>query len=288
MKPFMTDLNRLLARKNFKDVKEMQAFLDTLVGKSLYDLPPMDLTPEEQAQDLVSEAVELTPAKAKKNIEKALALDPNCIDAYEYLASKEKTIEKALGFLEKGIVIGREKFGGQFLKNNKGVFWGIHETRPFMRCLYAKSEILVLMGKVAEGVAIMEEMLELNEHDNQGVRYPLQSALIMLGEKEKFKKYDKMFDDSYSAQTLYSRALFAFKTEGDSAKARKMLKNAIEKNPFVALKLLEEDFPIKTDAYKLGSPEEAEVYLMHAFVAWYKTEGAIEWLVNTAKKHESS
>ena len=276
----MTDFDRLLARQNFKDTKELQTFLDTLSEKSIYDLPQMELTPEEQAQDLVFEAFELTPAKAKKNIEKALALDPNCIEAYEYLASKEKKAEKALEFLEKGITIGRKKFGGKFLKKNKGIFWGIHETRPFMRCLCAKSEILVAMGKMAEGVAIMEEMIELNEHDNQGIRYPLMSALIMLGETEKFKKYDKTFNDAYAAQTLYSRALFAFQTEGNSANARKLLKKAFEKNPFVVHKLLDMDYqPKAVESYMLGSSEEADAYLIYALFAWYKIKGALEWLV---------
>ena len=284
-KSFMTDLNRLMARQNFKDEKELQAFFDNLTNQSLYDLPLMELTFEEQAQDLVFEAFKLTPDKAKKNIEKALALDPTCIEAYEYLASREKKLEKALAVLEKGIAIGREKFGGQFLKKNKGIFWGIHETRPFMRCLYAKSEILVLMGKIAEGVAIMEEMLEINKNDNQGVRYPLLSALIVLGETEKFKKYDKMFDDDASAQTLYSRALFTFKTEGNSANARKMLNKAFQANPFVVQMLLEENPQFQEiENYSLGSREEAQVYLVYACVAWCKTEDAIEWLMDVVEK----
>ena len=282
MKPIMTDLNRLLTRQNFKNKEELQAFLDTLSEKSLYDLPQMELTPEEQAQDLVYKAFELTPAKAKKNIEKALALDSDCIDAYEYLAAKEKKVEKALEFLEKGIAIGRKNFSGKFLKENKGIFWGMHETRPFMRCLCAKSEILLAMGKIAEGVEIMEEMLELNEHDNQGIRYPLMSALIMLGETEKFKKYDKMFDDGYSAQILYSRALFAFQTEGNSANARELVKKAFEKNPYVVQKLLDMDYQTKAvESYMLNSPEEADAYLVYALFAWFKIEGALEWLVDT-------
>ena len=283
MKHYMTDFNRLLARQNFKNEKELQAFLDSLMGKSLYDLPKMDLTPEEQAQDLVSEAYELSPVKAKKNIEKALKLNPNCIEAYEYLASRERKAEKALAFFEKGIAIGREKFGGKFLKENKGRFWGWHETRPFMRCLHQKAEILVMEEKTAEGVAIMEELLELNEGDNQGVRFPLLAALIMLDETEKFKKYDKMFaDDKYSAQILYSRALFAFKTEGDTTNARKMLKKAFNENPFVVQKLFDPNFKLTgVGSYSLGSPEEAEVYLAYAFFVWHKTEGAIEWLMDT-------
>lgn len=285
MKSHMTNLNRLLARQNFKDKKELEAFLNNLTGISLDDLSPMNLTPEEQAEDLVSEAYELSPAKAKKNIEKALELNPNCIEAYEYLASIAKKAEKVLEMLNKGIAIGWEKFGGKFLKENKGVFWGIHETRPFMRCLYHKTEMLVLEGKTAEGVAIMEEMLELNDHDNQGVRFPLLSALIILGETEKFKKLNKTFaDDKYSASILYSRALFAFKTEGDSANARKMLKEAFEKNPYVAKMLLDADTPFTgVESYSLGTPEEAEVYLMYGIFAWYKTQGAIEWLWDTTE-----
>ena len=279
----MTDLNRLLARQDFKNKEELQSFLENLTNVSLYDLPKMDLSPEEEAQDLVYEAYELTPAKAKKNIEKALKLNPNCIEAYEYLASREKTVEKALEFTEKAIAIGRKQFGGEFLEKNKGIFWGIHETRPFMRCLFQKADILILEEKTVEAVALMEEILELNEGDNQGVRFPLLSALIELGDTEKFKKYDKMFaDDEYSAQILYSRALFAFKTEGNSANARKMLKKAFEANRFVVDQLLEETPRIqKIETYSLGSPEEAQIYLDYAFLTWYKTKGAMEWLLDT-------
>jgi tetratricopeptide (TPR) repeat protein len=280
MKPMMTDLNRLLARQNFKDEKEMQEFLNSLADKSLYDLPKMDLTPEEQAQDLVYEAFEIAPAKAKKNIEKAMELDPDCIEAYEYLASREKKLENVLKFFDKGIAIGRKKFGGKFLKQNKGIFWGIHETRAFMRCLLHKAEIFMMEDKTAESVAIMEELMELNKGDNQGVRFPLLVALVALGDTEKFKKYDKMFaDDKDSAQLLYTRALFAFKTEGDSANARKMLENSFKKNPFVVQKLFDENFQVSgVQSYSLGSPEEAEVYLSYSIMTWYTTEGAMDWV----------
>jgi tetratricopeptide (TPR) repeat protein len=282
----MTDLNRLLARQNFKDEKEMQAFLNQFLGKPLSNLPKMDLKPEEQAQDLVFEAYKLNPAKASKNIEKALELDPDCIEVYEYLASRERKGANALPFFEKGIEIGQKKFGGKFLQKNKGNFWGWHETRPYMRCLYNKAEILVITGKIAEGVAIMEEMLELNTGDNQGVRFPLFSALIRIGETEKFKKYDKMFaDDIYSAQILYSRALFAFKTEGDSVNANELLKNAYKNNPYVVRKLLDKYFQFKgVNSYAMGSPEEAEVYLIHALFAWRNTEGAIAWIADKTGK----
>jgi len=288
-KPLMTDFHRLLARQKFKDEKEMKAFLDNLTGKSLYDLPEMELSPQEKAQDLVYEAFQLTPAKAKKNIEKALALDANCIEAYEFLASRQKTPEKIIEMLDQGIAIGREMFGGKFLKKNKGKFWGIHETRPFMRCLFQKADIFVVIGKIAEGVEIMEEMLKLNDGDNQGVRFSLLSALIVLNEPDKFRKYNKMVaDDNVSASVFYSRALFAYKTEGDSANARKLLEKAFEKNPNVVQKLLDildENYKFKNvEHYSLGSPEEAIVYWNYAIFTWKRIEGAIEWLLRTIRQ----
>ena len=124
---------------------------------------------------------------------------------------------------------------------------------------------------------------------NQGVRFLLLSALITLDEPDKFRKYDKMYaDDNLSASLLYSRALFAFKTEGDSANARKLLQKAFEKNPNVVpkmLDMLDDNYKFENvEHYSLGSPEEAIIYLNYAIFAWQRIEGAIEWSVDTIGK----
>jgi tetratricopeptide (TPR) repeat protein len=281
MKSPMDDISRLLSRQKFENKEEMQAFLNSLIGKSLDEFPVMDLTIEEQAQDLVAAAYDLPAGKAKKNIEKALELVPNCIDAYEYLASREKKWDKLQVFLEKGIAIGREKFGGKYLKQNKGNFWLCYETRPFMRCLFEKAKMLICDAKIAESVQIMEELIELNTNDNQGVRYWLLSILLLLGDTKKFRKYDKMVaDDTYSAAILYSRALFAFKTEGDTPNARKQLTKAFKANPFVVHKLLEIKKVLLPESYNIGSPEEADQYLLYGYIPWVADKAATEWLVD--------
>ena len=276
----MKDFYRLLERQNFKDADEIQAFIEAYNAGKISNV--IELTNEEKAQDLVEEAYRLTPSKAKKNVEKALQLAPDCVGAYEYLASRETSPQKALEKFDKGIAIGWKKFGGKFLEENKGHFWGIHETRPFMRCLYQKANILLIYGKMEDSVDIMKEMLELNPNDNQGVRYLLLSALAMLGETDDFKKYDKMFADEESTQMLYPRALFAFKAEGNSANARKKMLKAIKANPFVVDILLDTNYKFTgSGSYTWGSPGEAEIYLMYGIFSWYKTEGALEWLVET-------
>jgi tetratricopeptide (TPR) repeat protein len=283
----MQNLDRLISRQNFKDEEELRTFFNGLAGQSLDNLPAdFVLSPEEQAQDLVMEAYDLPPAKAKKNIERALSLDPNCIEAYECLAEHEKDGEKALEFFQKGVKIGRKKFGGKFLKENKGKFWGIHETRPFMSCLASLATMLIYKNKHKESVAIMEEMLELNPNDNQGMRHILLSVLLRLGEYEKFRKYDKMFkDEASSAALLYNRALFLFKTEGDTVKTQKALKKAYEANPFVIVILFDEKFQIEPfNSYSIGSPEEAMAYLAYGIFAWIKDDENMEWLAKMLER----
>ena len=68
----MTDLQRLLANQDFKSEDDIRKFMDSMVGQKIPSFPKKALNFKEQAQDLVFAAYELTPAKAKVNIEKAL------------------------------------------------------------------------------------------------------------------------------------------------------------------------------------------------------------------------
>jgi len=279
---FMTDLHRLLGAQDFQNEDDLKNFMDKLVGKKIPSFSKNALTKKEQAQDLVLEAYELTPANAKKKIDKALALDPDCIEAYEYLGSSASTIEPAKVFFEKGIAIGRKLFGGDFLEKNKGMFWGLHETRPFMRCLQLYSEILYMMNKKKECVSILEEMIVLNPNDNQGIRDQLMLYLIELDETKKFEKYAKMYKIDEMAFSLFNQALFAFKTEGDTLKSKNKLQKALKSNKFVCEKLLSGlQVSELADHYSLGDENEADYYVESAQHIWKQTKGAIDWL----KKH---
>ncbi len=278
----MTDLQRLLEAQDFKSEDDVRKFMDSLVGQKIPSFPKEVLNFKEQAQDLVFAAYEMTPTKAKVNIEKALQLDPDCIEAYEFLGSMERTAELASVFFEKGIAIGRRVFGGKYFKEHKGMFWGIHETRPFMRCLQHYSDCLYSMRKVRECVTILEEMIELNPNDNQGVRDQLLLYLIQLDENKKFLKYSRMFEEDSMAFPLFNRALFAFKTEGETENSNEQLIKALKQNKFVAKRLLS-NRPITELAahYGIGDENEADYYASFAQHIWAQTKGAREWL----KKH---
>lgn len=280
----MTDLHRILATQYFKSDDEVKAFLNKLMEKEIPSFPTEALSFEEQAQDLVFEAQDLLPVKGKKKILEALDLDPNCIEAYEYLGQKEPIIEIGIAFFNMGVTIGRELFGGEYLEENKGHFWGLHETRPFMRCLQAYADCLYSLGKIDESVTIMEEIIELNENDNQGTRSLLMLYLIELEENEKFEKYAKMFEGEESAFYLFNLALFAFKTKGEGTDANRKLTVALKQNKFVAKKLLSpkpnENLP---NTYGFGDENEANYYTFFAQFIWQDANGALSWL----KKHNA-
>jgi len=276
---FMTELTRLLESQNFQSEEEMEKFLNDLMGKDISSFKNKPSTNKEKAQDLVYEAYDLTPAIAKKKIEKALQLDPDCIEAYEYLGDTEESIQKADAFYEKGIEIGRRLFCGEKYNEYKGYFWGIVETRPFMRCLRDHAEILYLLGKKKECVEIFEEMIEFNPNDNQGVRDQLMLYLIELNEDSKYEKYFKMFKNEDKAFSLFNYALYTFKKEGDTLKSKKQLQKALKQNKYVAKKILSAISIVElAEYYGIGDENEADYYVSYAQPIWWETKGAIDWL----------
>jgi tetratricopeptide (TPR) repeat protein len=278
----MLDLHRIIDAQNFSSEKEKEKFLKSLIGKKIPSLPKLALTPVQQAQDLVYEAYELPPPNAKAYIEKALALDPDCIDAYEFLGNTAPTMKFAMTNFEKGIAIGRRIFGGDYLEENIGSFWRIVETRSFMRCLQAFSDCLIEQGKVKDAVAILEEMIVLNPNDNQGVRDQLKLFLIYLNEDEKYLKYNEMFKDDIFAYALFNEALFAFKTEGETENSNQKLFKALNQNKFVAPKLLsKKPIFLETSTFSMGDENEANYYASFAQKVWTRINGATWWL----KKH---
>jgi tetratricopeptide (TPR) repeat protein len=278
----MTDLQRILATQDFKSEEELNAFLNKLVGQEIPSFPSEALSFEEQAQDLVFEAYELPPAKAKKNVIQALELDCDCIEAYEYLGLKDPIIEIGIAYFNMGITIGREVFGGEYLEKHKGMFWGLHETRSFMRCMQGYANSLYSLGKVEESIAIMEEMIELNPNDNQGVRDLLLLYLLEVNEFEKFEKYAAMFEGEESAFYLFNKALSAFKNKGEGIDANRKLSLALKQNKFVVKKLLsDKEITNLPDMHSFGDENEADSYVFFAQFIWQNTDGALAWL----KKH---
>src|SRR5690349_21294663 len=104
-------------------------------------------SPSEAANELVYEAMEVdNDEDAFTLVQSALLLDPQCILAYEYLAECELLPALSVPHYAWAVQLGRRRFGGAFLEKNKGRFWQLDETKPFMRCLYGYGRNCYYLG----------------------------------------------------------------------------------------------------------------------------------------------
>ena len=251
----------------------MRDLLGNLIGSR-------EETPLSRAQDVMYEAFgSRDPDVRVKAARKALELSPDCADAYVVLAEEARSCKEALELFEKGVAAGERALGPQAFQENVGHFWGVLETRPYMRAREGLASSFWMMGRRDEAIAHLQEMLRLNPGDNQGVRYTLAGWLLSEGRDEELARLLEQFDE-VSAHWLYDRALLAFRKHGDTPEARTLLGEARKANVHVPAYLLTHE-PLPLDRpgyYSPGDQNEARLYVAGALSGWKATPGAIPWL----------
>lgn len=282
----LSKLMRLIEEQNFNSVDELNNFMDSLVGKNLDDYLPENTDNKSLAQDLVYEAYEQPVSKAKKLIKQALELDPDNADAYNYLASIEKNVDKAMELYKKAIEISEKTLGKEFFEKEKGHFWGILSTRPYMRAKAGLAECYYEKGEIDKAIEIYEEMLELNPSDNQGIRYLLSTLLLEKDDLTKFESFMKNLEDEDCAYCNFNRALYYFKKFGKTDKANEALLYAHSRNKFVidymlGFKKLPKEPP---QFIGRGDEDEAVAYVFDAWKVWKNTKNAFDWLYEFKQK----
>src|SRR5215203_1056358 len=176
------DLGRLLTEREFGSIEEANAFLENMLREGGGKLPsaPAPTTPLERAQDLIYEAFETESSRKRIQLaKKALKTSGDCADAYVLLAEEDaESLEEAKDLYQKGVEAGERALGRETFKEEAGHFWGILETRPYMRARQGLAACLWELGEHGEAIEHYQEMLELNPSDNQGIRYELAGCLL--------------------------------------------------------------------------------------------------------------
>jgi len=247
MEKSLADIGRIVEDKKFGSLEEVNAFLRDLTSDSdgrLPSLPPA--TALERAQDLMYEAWDARGPMRVKLAKQALEISPDCADAYVLLAEEtSRTPEEARELYAKGVAAGERALGKGYFEQEAGHFWGMIETRPYMRARLGLAQALWELWRRHESVDHLWEMLRLNPGDNQGVRYVLLSHLLKMGDEPAVNRLLERYPDDISADWWYGSALNAFRREGDGKTARKMLSKAIKSNSHVPDYLLSRKKPPK-------------------------------------------
>ena len=275
-------IREALEEKDFESIEDANAFLQAKLAAGDFSLKKKSgTTPLEKAQDIMYDAWD---AKGKERIDlayKALAVSRDCADAYVLLSHEASAnLGEAIRFLKEGVSAGERALGQKMFEEEAGNFWGILETRPYMRARFDLAHLLCIEGKRSEGIAHMQELLRLNPGDNQGVRHELAACLLEDEDMEALQKLLDEYPDEYSAVWFYSRALLKFRQDGRSPEADACLVAAFEQNRFVPLYLLgKKRFPSRAPEYmSIGGETEAVVFAGDNARAWKNTPGALMWM----------
>jgi tetratricopeptide (TPR) repeat protein len=263
--------------------ESIEKLLKQIVGGPGSQKSPQDAALD-RAQGLMYDAWEETNRKRRVAIaHQALQISPNCADAYNLLADDEaKNPQEALRLYEMGIQAGRRALGEKFLQDprNLGAYWGLLETRPFMRAMAGYAHTVWALERNEEAEKTFREILRLNHSDNQGVRYPLLALLMGEGREHDVEALLGEYEGDWSPEWAYTIALLSFRKLGASVKAKKQLDQALDVNPYVPDYLTGKK-PIPThmpETITLGGEDQAYAYAAEHRRFWRDTPGAIEWL----------
>jgi len=178
---------------------------------------------------------------------------------------------------------GERSLGEDFFEENAGHFWGILETRPYMRARALLAESLAEAGQRDEAITHYEAMLALNPNDNQGLRYVLLGLSLETGRVDAARAIFEQYEGEGSAMFDWARVLERY-LEDDEAGAAAALAEARGTNPHVEPLLTgRKRMPRQLPAYHgLGDENEAIVCVHEIGEAWKRAPGATAWLKRKA------
>lgn len=283
LEAMMRNISQQLAARGPMNMEEANQFLQTLEGKPLPPAEPQ--TDEDRAVALVDQAHEARGRRQVQLAREALKIDPDCVDALLLLAERDSDPELALPLFQRATQAAERRLGPEVFQNEVGHFWGILETRPYMRARQHVAMTLAELGRDEEAATEFRELLRLNPGDNQGNRCLLLHTLMVA---EAFDELQTLLDNpeynERSAEWSFTRALLAFIRNGDTSESREHLKAAMKANPHVVPLLIGRASmpPMPPATFSPGSEDEAVIYVDQAAVEWTDTEGAMEWAEEVA------
>ena len=205
-------------------------------------------------------------------------MSPECADAWIVLGDAAADTDAKIALYERAVGAGARAIGDAF-DTLAGEFWERLQTRPYMRARLALAQMLLEHGDVDAAVSHHRELLRLNPNDNQGVRFLLLPLLLEQQRNEEAGELLEQFGGDIQAIWPYGLALWHFRRDSDSPRARGALATAFKANPHVADYLLDPDSsPFGGSHFALGSAEEG-AYAAEALIeAFVMTPGALDWL----------
>lgn len=242
----------------------------------------------QQAQELMYDAWETPdPVERIELAEQALGTSPDCADAWVLLAEETaESLEQAIEFYQKGLEAGERALGPEMFAEDAGRFWGILQTRPYMRAREGLANCLWEVKKYDDAINHYKAMLKLNPVDNQGIRHILITCLMSTRQYAAAWELINKYEEDFMAEWAYPRALLSFIENGDNPESRQHRARAITQNKHIPAYLSgRRKLPsIPYEYIRVGDKTEAVNFVLENREAWRAIPGAISWLMKETDK----
>ena len=177
------ETERFLRSHEFASLDEANtALAEHFANRPLDEIASTAQTPAERAQDLAYQAYDSIGRRRVVLAREALALWPDCAEAYVILAEYAPRPEQSLPLYQEAVAAGGRALG-EDLEKHAGELWGHVQARPYLRARLGLAYTLEALGRGDEAIEHLQDVLRLNVHDNQGVRYLLLPRLLQHGRR---------------------------------------------------------------------------------------------------------
>ena len=262
---FNNILQEFLKNNNVENIDEanekLQEFIKMYNNREIeYENTPLDDAYEilEEAQNAKNEKEAIKLAK------KAYEKSKECFDAILFQCDLEENGIRRMKLLDDGLEFEKNRLTKEkyFDKENIGHFYGIFETRPYIRGLVIKAEYLLEEGKISQAENVCREVLRLNENDNMGARYLLMAIYATLEKENDMLKLYKKYPEE-DLEMMFPLFALYYKL-GNDKKAKEYL-NRVDKCNSNFVKFfkgtIKESKNVSSGYYSRGDSSEIFMYL---------------------------
>lgn len=233
-------------------------------------LPPRELALDEvlrhdEAQELCWQAMDFgTEDDALALALKAFRISPMCAEAYNlfaaYLAQNDG---ERLLLYRWAIRVAELYLGKRLFEEDRGDFYSVLKTRPYMRARFQLALTLRRLGLYEEAISHLEEMLGLDTGDHLGARLILMTAYLEFGILDRARELIDKHRDDGGLYGSYSHLVWSWLKGVPADQFTRALKAALHSNEHIPTLLKNPETP---------------VHFSGIGVSWSGMDGAAEYL----------
>ena len=231
--------------------------------------------------DLLEEADtgRMTLIELARRLRELTATAPEHIDARAHLGSVLREcdqLQEAAAEYERAFEIGSKALPTDF---DGRIEWIRLDNRPFLRAAYGLALVRLKTGKRPEAIRLMEQVLQWNPNDNQGVRLIIGSEYLRVGDRARAGKVLREHAAEYPPYRYELGLLHLQKQKW--AEAATSLRYGFVDNPYIAEILCGNPDPMPLPIWEGSNWQGAETareYVGEYGELWRRTADAREFL----------